>query len=56
MKSEIASKAGRPHRKQESVRQLGRLPGDPMVKNLPCNARDMGSTPGQRTKTPYATE
>ena len=25
-----------------------------MVKNLPCNARDMGSIPGQRTKIPHA--
>ena len=24
-----------------------------MVKNLPCNAGDVGSTPGQGTKTPH---
>ena len=24
--------------------------GGPVVKNPPCNARDMGSTPGQETK------
>ena len=26
-----------------------------MVKNLPCNAEDMGSIPGWGTKTPHAT-
>ena len=29
--------------------------GGPMVKNLPCNAEDMGSIPGWGTKTPQAT-
>ena len=28
----------------------------PMVKNPPCNAGEMGSTPGQGTKIPHATE
>ena len=28
----------------------------PVVKNLPCNAGDVGSTPGQRTKIPQAVE
>ena len=28
--------------------------GGPVVKNLPSNARDMGSIPGQRTKIPHA--
>lgn len=27
-----------------------------MVQNLPCNASDAGSIPGQGTKVPYATE
>ena len=31
------------------------LPGAPMVKNLPSNVRESGSTPGQRTKIPHAT-
>ena len=31
------------------------LPGGPVVKNPPCNARDMSSIPGQGTKTPHAT-
>ena len=32
------------------------FPGGPMVKNLPCNAGDLGLIPGQRTKIPHATE
>ena len=28
--------------------------GGPVAKNLPSNAGDMGSIPGQRTKTPRA--
>ena len=31
------------------------FPGDPVVKNLPCNAGDGGSIPGRRTKIPHAT-
>ena len=34
----------------------GDFPDDPVVKNLPCNAKDMGSIPGQGTKIPHATE
>ena len=30
--------------------------GGPVVKNLPCNAGDMGSIPGYGTKIPYAME
>lgn len=30
------------------------FPGDPAVKNLPCNAGDGGSIPGRRTKVPHA--
>ena len=32
------------------------FPGGPVVKNPPCNAGDMGSIPGQRTKIPHAAE
>ena len=32
------------------------FPGGPVVKNPPCNARDMGSIPGQRTKILHAME
>ena len=32
------------------------FPGDPVVKNPPCDARDMDSIPGQRTKIPHAEE
>ena len=32
------------------------LPAGPVVKNLPSNARDMGSIPGRGTKIPHATE
>ena len=32
------------------------FPGGPAVKNLPCNAKDMGSIPGRGTKTPRAME
>ena len=28
--------------------------GGPVVKNLPCNARDMALIPGQRTQVPQA--
>ena len=30
------------------------LPGGPVVKNLPCNAGDVGSIPGWGTKIPPA--
>ena len=33
---------------------LGYFPGGPVVKNLPCNAGDAGSIPGQGTKIPRA--
>ena len=29
------------------------FPGGPVVKNLPCNAGDVGSIPGQGTKIPH---
>ena len=32
------------------------LPGGLVVKNPPCNAGDLGSTPGQVTKIPHAAE
>ena len=31
-------------------------PGGPVVKNLSCNAEDVGSVPGQGTKIPHASE
>ena len=34
----------------------GDFPDGPVVKNLPCNAGDMGSIPGQGTKIPHALE
>ena len=30
------------------------FPGGPVVKNLPCNAGDMGSIPGRGPKIPHA--
>ena len=33
----------------------GDFPGGPVVKNLPYNAGDLGSIPGQGTKIPHAT-
>ena len=36
------------------MKGYGDFPGGPVVKNLPCNARDVGSTPDQGTKIPYA--
>ena len=35
-------------------RNLGGFLGGPVVKNLPSNAGDTGTVPGQRTKIPYA--
>ena len=32
------------------------FPHGPVVKNLPCNAEDMGSISGQGTKIPHAVE
>ena len=32
---------------------VGDFSGGPMVKNLPCNAGDMGSIPGWGTKIPH---
>ena len=32
------------------------FPGSPVVKNLPCNAGDIGSIPGQGAKILHATE
>ena len=34
----------------------GDFPGGPVVKNPPCNARDMGSIPGQEAEIPHASE
>ena len=34
----------------------GGFPGGLLIKNLPCNAGDVGSSPGWRTKIPRALE
>ena len=34
--------------------EAGDFPGASVVKNPPCNARDMGSIPGWGTKIPHA--
>ena len=39
----------------ELVLKKQHLPGGPVVKNLPCNAEDTDSIPGQGTKIPHAT-
>ena len=35
-------------------KECGDFPGDPVVKNPPCNAGDVGSVPSQWTKIPHA--
>ena len=40
----------------ESEKGSQDLPSGPVVKNLPCNAGDAGSIPGQGTKIPHAVE
>ena len=35
---------------------VGTSLGGPVIKNLPCNAGDVGSIPGRRTKIPHATK
>ena len=37
-------------------RFFGDFPAGPVVKNVPYNPGDMGSTPGQGTKIPHATD
>ena len=36
--------------------QFGDFPGDPVVKNPPCNPGDLGLNPGQGPKIPHAPE
>ena len=36
--------------------ESGDFPGDPVVKNRPCNAELRRSIPGQGTRIPYAAE
>ena len=45
-----------PDMEQQTDSKLGKgdFLGSPEVKNLPCNAKDAGLTPGQGTKIPYA--
>ena len=38
------------------ILQVRDFPGGPVVKNLPCNAGDTGSVPGQGTKIQHAME
>lgn len=35
---------------------VGDFPGDPVVENPPCSAGVWGSSPGEGTKIPHATE
>ena len=39
---------------REQKLNLRNFPGGPVVKNLPCNAGDVSSIPGQGTKIPHA--
>ena len=41
-------------RVQQRTKQSQDFPGGPMVKNLPCNAEDVGSIPGWGTRIPHA--
>ena len=38
------------------IKETPGIPGGPVVKNPPCNAVDMGSTPGWRTNIPPPVE
>ena len=40
----------------EEKRSKGDFHGDPVVKNSPCNAGDLGSIPGQGTKIPHVVD
>ena len=40
--------------KKKKKKESGDFPGDLVVKNLPCNAEDVGSVPGPWTKIPHA--
>ena len=40
----------------ENKRSCRDFLGGPMVKNPPCNAEEVGSIPGQRTRPPQAVE
>ena len=35
---------------------MGDFPGGPVIKNLPCNAGNVGLIPGQGIKIPHAME
>ena len=41
-------------KKRYLKKQCWDFPGGPVVKNLPSNAGDVGSIPGQGTKIPHA--
>ena len=42
--------------KQNSLKGYRDIPGGPVVKILPCNAKDTGSVPGWGTKIPHVSE
>ena len=42
--------------KKKSEKEVRDLTDGPMNKNLPCNAGDVASIPGQGTKFPHAAE
>ena len=48
---QLNKRRGRPY--QQCWRDF---PGGPVVTNLPCNAGDAGSIPGQEIKIPHAME
>ena len=54
-KDEVVVEVGRQGQDIQALKNYP--PGGPMVKNLPCNAEDTGSTPGPgRFQVPHATE
>ena len=52
---EPGTKSGPPH-SEKKFRLFLRWGTSLVVKNLPCDAEDVGSTPGQRTGIPHAAE
>ena len=43
-------------REEIEKRRICDFPGGSMAKNLPCNSGDVGSIPGQGTRTPHVAE
>ena len=52
--SKSVPKSLHPETEKKKKRHLEDIPGGPVVKNLPSNAGDIGSIPGQGTKIPHA--